>query len=92
MYIARMDVAVSVLRAELARWLELVRDGEEVVVTDRGVPVARLLPIEAMSMIEQLTHQGVLSKPRRSQRPSARGTSRVQANGPVAEIVSRQRR
>jgi prevent-host-death family protein len=87
-----VDVAVSVLRAELASWIERVRAGEEVVVTDRGVPVARLLPVDAAPLIEQLTRQGVLSKPRRSQRPAARGAPRVQARGSVSELVSEQRR
>ncbi len=32
---------MSVLRAELADWIERVRTGEEVVVTDRGTPVVR---------------------------------------------------
>src|ERR1039458_8019004 len=38
-----MDVAISTLRAELSTWIERARSGEEVVVTDRGTPVARLL-------------------------------------------------
>ncbi len=92
MYSDVVDVAVSALRAELASWIERVRAGEEVVVTDRGVPVARLLPVDAAPLIEQLTRQGVLSKPRRSQRPTARGASRVPARGSVSELVSEQRR
>lgn len=91
-YNADVDVAVSALRAELASWIERVRAGEEVVVTDRGVPVARLLPVDAAPLIEQLTQQGVLSKPRRSQRPAARGRSRVPAQGSVSELVGEQRR
>lgn len=39
--------AVSDLKAHLSAWLGRVRGGEEVVVTDRGHPVARLLPIPA---------------------------------------------
>lgn len=87
-----VDVAVSALRAELASWIERVRAGEEVLITDRGVPVARLLPVDAAPLIEQLTRQGVLSKPRRSQRPTASGVSRVRARGSVSELVSEQRR
>jgi len=41
-----MDVAVSALRAELADWIERARGGEEVVATDRGTPVARLVAID----------------------------------------------
>src|SRR5665647_1492442 len=38
-----MDVAISTLRAELSSWIERARSGEEIVVTERGTPVARLL-------------------------------------------------
>lgn len=37
-----MDVAISVLRSELANWVERARAGEEVVVTDKGIPVAHV--------------------------------------------------
>jgi prevent-host-death family protein len=87
-----MDVAVSTLRAELANWIERARAGEEVVVTDRGIPVARLLPVDVAPLLEQLTQSGVLSKPHRSGRPVARGAVRVHACGPVADLVSEQRR
>jgi prevent-host-death family protein len=92
MYSSVMDVAISALRAELATWIERVRAGEDVVVTERGIPVARLSSIDAAPLIETLTRQGVLGKPRVSQRPLASGSPRVRARGPVAELVSEQRR
>lgn len=58
-----MDVAVSERRANLSQWLERVRDGDEIVITDRGVPVARILGFEATSVLEQLTHRGVIARP-----------------------------
>jgi prevent-host-death family protein len=87
-----MDVAISTLRAELANWIKRVRAGEEVVVTDRGTPVARLVSIDTAPLLEQLTQRGVLSRPRRAGRPTASGLARVHACGPVAELVSEQRR
>ena len=86
-----MDVAISALRAELSSWIERVRAGEEVVVTDRGTPVARLLAVDTAPLLDQLIQRGVLSKPRRD-RPVARGVARAQAGGPVSELVSEQRR
>jgi len=38
--------AVARLKAELSRYLRLVKNGEEILVTERRVPVARLVPIE----------------------------------------------
>jgi prevent-host-death family protein len=87
-----MDVAVSTLRAELADWIERVRAGEEVVVTDRGTPVARLVAVDTAPLLERLTRQGVLGRPRRAQRPTASGAPRAPAHRPVSELVGEQRR
>jgi prevent-host-death family protein len=87
-----MEVAVSVLRAQLSEWLDRARKGEEIVVTDRGVPVARLLGVDTSSVIERLTQEGLISRPARSQRPRAATRRRVRARGSVADLVSAQRR
>ena len=88
-----MDVAVTQLRAQLAEWLQRARSGEEVVVTDRGVPVARLVPVDAAPLIDRLTREGALGEPIRQGRPLATGRKRVTATGPpVSELVSDQRR
>jgi prevent-host-death family protein len=36
---------VSILKAQLSQYLAAVKAGEEVVVTERGRPVARLVPV-----------------------------------------------
>ncbi len=92
LYIGHMDVTTSTLRAELSTWIERARAGEEVVVTDRGTPVVRLLAVDTAPLLDQLIARGVLSKPRRADRPAARGIARAQASGPVSELVSEQRR
>lgn len=86
-----MDVPVSVLRAELKSWLDQVVAGHEIVVTDHGVPLARLIPIDTAPVIERLTREGIISRPKRPQRPTAIGRRRIQASGPVADLVSEQR-
>lgn len=92
MYSLGVDVSVTGLRAELARWIEQVRGGEEIVVTDRGVPVARLVPVDSAPLIERLTQEGALAKPATTERPRARGSARVPARGSVSDLVDEQRR
>ena len=87
-----MEVAISTLRAQLASWIERVRRGEEVIVTDRGTPVARMLAVDSTPLLEQLVKRGVLTLPAKAQRPIARGRSRPRGSGSVAELVSEQRR
>jgi len=84
-------VAISTLRAQLSHWIDRARAGEEVVVTERGTPVARLLPIDSAPLLDRLVQRGVLSRPHRPGRPAARGAQRVRASGPVADLVSEQR-
>lgn len=92
LYTSPMDVAVSELRAHLSEWLEQARHGNEVVVTDRGVPVARLLGMDATDTLERLTVEGVIARPERSKRPKASGRGRPQARTNMADLISEQRR
>lgn len=59
-----VEVGIRELRANLSRWLREVRSGREVVVTDRGEPVARLLPAaERRDPVEELVARGLASPP-----------------------------
>jgi prevent-host-death family protein len=92
LYAERMDVAVSDLRAHLSEWLERARGGEEVVVTERGVPVARLLGVTTTTTLERLAAEGVIGRPERAQRTPATGRKRPRPRHPVSALVSQQRR
>jgi prevent-host-death family protein len=87
-----MDVSVSQLRAELARHLRAAQDGEEVIITDRGVPVARLGPAAERKHIDDLIRDGIVDPPSRSgPRPRATGRPRVKSRGLVSDLVAEQR-
>jgi prevent-host-death family protein len=87
-----MDVAVTELRAHLSDWLQRARQGDEVVITDRGVPVARLLGLSATAVLERLAAEGVIGQAGTGRRPAASGRPRPRPRRPVADIVSEQRR
>jgi prevent-host-death family protein len=86
-----VDVAVTELRAHLGRWIDAARDGNDVVITDRGTPVARIVALDSTSVLDRLTAEGVISRPARSTRPVAGGGPRPKPKRPVADIVSDQR-
>jgi prevent-host-death family protein len=90
-YAKGMDVAVTELRAHLSEWLERAKGGAELVITDRGVPVARLLGLTTTTALERLTADGVIGRPATAQRPRASGRPRPRPRRPLAEIVSDQR-
>jgi len=60
--------SVSALKARLSAFLEIVRRGEEVLVTDRGRPIARLAPVVGAPSIEgrrgELIRTGRMRAPR----------------------------
>src|SRR5258707_267393 len=57
-----MDVAITDLRAHLSDWLERASQGTQVVITDRGLPVARLLSLWTTTTIERLTAPGFIGR------------------------------
>jgi prevent-host-death family protein len=87
-----MDVPVTELRAHLSQWLERARRGDELVITDRGVPVARLLGLTAGTTLDRLAADGVIGRPAATRRPRASGQPRPRPRHPLADIVSEQRR
>lgn len=86
-----MDVAISELRAHLSDWLERAREGAEVVITDRGLPVASLVGLGTTATIERLTAEDVIGRPQQSQRPVASGRARPRPRRPLADRISEQR-
>jgi prevent-host-death family protein len=87
-----VDVPITDLRANLRDWVEQARAGKDVVVTERGVPVARLTAIDSASLIERLEQEGLLTRPAQAQRPSALRHRRVRAQGSVSDLDSELRR
>ncbi|WP_419926891.1 type II toxin-antitoxin system Phd/YefM family antitoxin [Candidatus Poriferisocius sp.] len=86
-----MDVAVAELRANLRHWLSRARDGDEVVVTERGIPVVKIVGLESASAIESLIQQGVIARPSSQNRPVATGRQRPRSHSPVSDLVAEQR-
>lgn len=92
MYALEMDVAVTELRAHLGQWIDAAREGNDVVITERGIPVARIVPLDSTSVIDRLTRQGSISRPITPTRPIAGEKERPTPKRPVADIISEQRR
>lgn len=84
------EVGVAQLRRDLKRWLERAQAGEDVTITERGRPVARLSAADAPSALDRLVAEGRVSQPRR-RRPSAGELSRVRAGDGASEYVVSER-
>ena len=84
-----MEVGVRELRNNLSRYLERVRDGEEVVVTDRGRAIARVSPIGVERVLDRLIAEGVVTPATQTKR---RAGDPIKTKGIVSDLVSDQRR
>lgn len=91
-YTEVMEVTVTNLRAELAAWLARARDGQEVVVTERGLPIVRMVAAGAPTAMERLVQEGVVTPAAAPRRTRATAADRVRARDSVSDLVSEQRR
>lgn len=84
--------SVTTLKASLSSYLGLVKSGEEVLITERGRPIARLVPYLAApeqedGRLERLYREGILKpgnghslrEALRARRPARSASSVVQA-------------
>jgi prevent-host-death family protein len=93
-----MKTGVAKLKAHLSQYLDRVRAGHEVVVTDRGRPVAKLVPIgrgeASESRRERLLRDGSLiggqGRVRRSLREPPEGDTRL-GQGVLAALIDERR-
>src|SRR3954470_13003554 len=89
-YASAMDVPVTELRAHLSDWVARARSGSEVLITERGVPVARLVGLDTTGTLERLSADGVIGPARAGRRPSASGRSKPRPGRPLSDRVSEQ--
>lgn len=90
-----MEVGIRELRLNLSRYVTRVRDGDaEVIVTDRGTPVARLGPIDDQEAhYQRLVREGIVSPAKRPKSTTLPPPIPMEGEGPLAsEIVLRDRR
>lgn len=83
-----MDVGIRELRAALSRYVARVKAGEEIVVTEHGRPVARLVPMDGERKIDRLIREGVVI-PARSR--TVWLPEPIEAKGTLSDLVDEQR-
>jgi prevent-host-death family protein len=91
LYTDGMDVAITDLRAHLSDWLARAREGEDLVVTDRGLPVARITGIDATPRIQRLIEQGVIARPKHPRQPIDPNERVPTPRRPLSDIISEMR-
>lgn len=86
-----VEVGIRELRAKLSSYLDRVKTGEDVIVTERGRPVARISAPDGMDTLARLIAEGRVTPPRKPKTP-IREEDLVPVRGSVTEILLQQRR
>lgn len=84
-----MTVGVRDAKANLSRLLKLVQKGREIILTDRGRPVGKLIPVDTQALplherIRALEEEGILD------RPSGQGVKKFPSPIPIPRDLAQK--
>lgn len=87
-------VGVAEAKAKLSEYLTAVKEGEEILITERGKPVAKIVKTEPMDEeIERLVRSGHIRPPIKPLPADFFDRPRPKAKGePISQTVIRERR
>lgn len=86
-------VGVRDLKNSLSAYLDLVKSGQEIVVTEHGRPIARLSPVSAdVDRMAALVKAGIVQMPRSSKRRLPTELVTLDGVGSLDDDVAAQRR
>lgn len=88
----RVEVGVRELKNALSAYLDRVQAGDEVIVTERGRPIARLTTLSAdVDRLTELIEAGIVTPSTAPRRLPTRRV-RLRGEGTIADLVAEQRR
>lgn len=85
-----MQIGVRDLKNGLSRYLKRVRNGETIVVTDRGRPVARIIPAGVAESMATLMAEGRITWSGKGLKPSTR-LIRPRPGPPISDYIGEDR-
>ena len=86
-----MEVGVRELRDNLSKWIARAKRGQDILITERGKPVARLTHVEESPALERLIAKGLVT-PARSPKTRIRRNDLIKTKGTISDLVKEQRR
>ncbi|MFN8234135.1 MAG: type II toxin-antitoxin system prevent-host-death family antitoxin [Actinomycetota bacterium] len=86
-----LEVGIRELRDHLSSWLDEVKDGNELVITERGRAVARIVPVSMPARYQQLIDRGTITPASRPRRPASE-LPKIPVRIGIDELIRDQRR
>jgi prevent-host-death family protein len=68
---APLEVGIRDLRDHLSSWLDEVKEGNELVITQRGRAIARIVPVSIPTRLQELIDRGTITPAARPRRPAS---------------------
>ena len=85
------EVGIRELRDHLSQFIEQVKAGDEIVVTDRGRAVARLVPVNGERPIDRLIREGRITPAKRPKQRLPKPI-KTQTGSTVSDLLINDRR
>ena len=85
-----VEVGIRELKAKLSEYIGRVAGGEEIIVTDRGVPVVRLVPF-ADATLQRGFEEGWIEAPRRTSPSGLASVPRHKSREAVLDALAADR-
>ncbi len=82
------EIGVRALKARLSEFLSQAADGEDIVVTDRGRPIVRLVAFRGHSAVDRGIEEGWIEPARRSSLPPV---ERVRSSLSTLQVLDEDR-
>ncbi len=86
-----MEIGIRDLRNGLSRYLELVKAGEEITVTEHGRPIATISAASERSPIDDLIARGLVLPPQQPKTAHLDWTP-IEIPGGISDVLEDQRR
>jgi prevent-host-death family protein len=85
----RVEVGVRELKSKLSHYIDLVQHGSEVIVTEHGKPVVKLVSLDASNQrMQQLIDEGRIKPPLDATRPRPKP---IKIDGSMSELLIEMR-
>ena len=88
---AVMEVGITEFRSNMSHWLTEIKAGDEILLTERDIPIARIIGVNGLTSWEQMIREGIVTPSTQQKRTKAENIKQISATGSVSNIVSEHR-
>ena len=85
------EVDITEFGSNMSSWLDEVKAGDEILLTERDVPVARVTGVSGLTAWEQMIREGLIVPAAKKPRTKATDIEKIPATESVSDIVSKHR-